>query len=393
MSTGTAAEHAERAAQRFATARKMTEKSQQVVGVLASMVSSASLTSAYFGGELALVPTLAAALGSAAFITVYLRLVRAGFQGCVLGREVVVGYLLAAGLSAMVAVQPAWCAVGPIWVSAAAVVLPGRRRIAALSVAGALISATALTLDTADRAHWYMWPTMVVLFTLVCAVAASVSLAQKWMWQLFLEAYSAREAQAILAVSEERLRFARDVHDLLGHNLSLIAVKSELAIRLTETDPARARAEMADVRTAARDALREVRAAVRGYRVMALDAELASVRAVLEAAGVRCTFPDTPPDLPPDVREVLAWVVREGVTNLLKHSDARHCTISLAEREGEAVLELSNDGARPATADPGSGLAGLTERIEALGGRLTTERSGQRFVLRVTAPLPVRSAA
>jgi two-component system sensor histidine kinase DesK len=219
------------------------------------------------------------------------------------------------------------------------------------------------------------------------------NLLQKWLWDLIQEAYVAREAQTRLAVIEERLRIARDLHDLLGHNLSLIAVKSELAIRMADDEADRSKTEMRDVRHAAREALREVRAAVRGYHVVELGAELAGVRAVLEAAGVRCTVAEPPTGLPAEVRGVLAWVVREGATNVLKHSDARRCEISFAAFEGSSVvLEMVNDGAHPAGVEIGTGLTGLSERAAALGGDITAEHAGQsRFLLRAAIPLPERA--
>jgi two-component system sensor histidine kinase DesK len=393
IGTGTSADIAERAARRFEKARRLTEGTFQFVGVGITVGLGMSLSSLYADGEIGwpLVALLLA--GLAAFTAMYMRLVRAGMQGRAPAGELVLSAVLAAVLCTMVAEHPLWIMLGPFWASVAALCLPGARRIAAICAGTGAVAATYSVVAAGDEAHWYMWPTMFVLLTLLSGVAVAGNMAQKWLWDVMQEAHAAREAQARLAVTEERLRFARDLHDLLGHNLSLIAVKSELAIRMTEADPARARAEMADVRQAARDALREVRAAVRGYRVVELDAELAGIRAVLEAAGVRCTVPRDLGELPAEIGGVLAWVVREGATNVLKHSDARRCDVTLARGDGSVVLEMVNDGARPAATGAGTGLTGLSERLAAVGGGLTAEHTGHgRFLLRATVPLPEPAA-
>src|SRR5215212_1235810 len=183
------------------------------------------------------------------------------------------------------------------------------------------------------------------------------------------ELRSAREELARMAVAEERLRFARDLHDLIGHSLSLIALKSELARRLAEVDPARAKAEMADVEEAARRALAEVRDAVSGYRQVSCAQALAEARSALSAAGITLRAPSGLPTLPGPVDAVLGWVVREATTNVLRHSDARTVTVELAATDDDAALTVTDDGRGPA-GGTGSGLAGLAERVAALGGRL-----------------------
>ena len=193
----------------------------------------------------------------------------------------------------------------------------------------------------------------------------------------------------ITVVAEERLRFARDLHDLLGHSLSLIALKSELAGRLAEADPARARAEMADVEAAARRALAEVRDAVSGYRQVSCGQALAEARAALSGAGIAVRLPRRVPALPGPVDAALGWVVREATTNVLRHSGARAVTVTLTEDGAEAVLTVTDDGRGPADdTEPGSGLAGLAERVGALGGSLTggAGRDGG-YELRAVLPL------
>lgn len=203
------------------------------------------------------------------------------------------------------------------------------------------------------------------------------------------ELHSARGEIRRLAASEERLRIARDLHDLLGHSLSVINLKSELAAKLVEQDPARAAAELADVQTVGRQALAEVREAVQGYRQLALDDALAGARTALSAAGIAYELEGPVPDLPPDVEEMFAWTVREGTTNVVRHSGAYRCAVRIRDGGGRAIVEVEDDGRAPErAAAAGSGLAGLTERAERLHGRLEAGAApGGGFRLRVVVPV------
>jgi len=200
---------------------------------------------------------------------------------------------------------------------------------------------------------------------------------------------AARGELARLAVAEERLRFGRDLHDLLGHSLSVIVLKSELAGRLLAAQPAKAAAEMADVERSARQALREVRAAVAGYRQLTLQAELAAARELLAAAGITALIVDDVGSLPAPLDALLAWAVREGITNVIRHSRAVGCEISLQRALDSVRLEIRDDG-RGAVADAaarGSGLAGLAERAAAAGGTLAAgSNPGGGFLLALQAP-------
>jgi two-component system, NarL family, sensor histidine kinase DesK len=197
----------------------------------------------------------------------------------------------------------------------------------------------------------------------------------------------AREQIARLAVGEERLRFARDLHDLIGHSLSVIALKSELAGRLIKATPGLAAHEVQDIEQVARDALREVREAVAGYRQPTLSAELAGAREALTAAGIELRAEDEHAALPPAVEAVLAWAVREGVTNVMRHSQARRCAIRIFKKNGSATVEVVDDG-RGGMPEPGSGLRGLRERVLERGGTLTAEPlPHEGFRLRVSLPL------
>ena len=209
--------------------------------------------------------------------------------------------------------------------------------------------------------------------------------------RLLIQAYQqlslAREQIARLAVGEERLRFARDLHDLIGHSLSVIALKSELAGRLIKTTPGLAAHEVEDIEKVARDALREVREAVAGYRQPTLAAELAGAHEALMAAGIEYHVDQDHTALPPAVESVLAWAVREGVTNVMRHSQATRCAIRIINKDDQAIVEVIDDG-RGGMPEAGSGLHGLEERVRERGGTLTAEPlPHEGFRLRVTLPL------
>lgn len=223
------------------------------------------------------------------------------------------------------------------------------------------------------------------LFTVRCSL---------WLLGVVTELDSTRSAQAALAVAEERLRFARDVHDVMGRRLSTIAVQAELAATLAARGEQAAVERMLEVRTAAHDALREARELAQGYRRTELAQEVAGAGSLLHSAGIRCDV--DLPALPAPWQEPAGWVVREAVTNVLRHSAATWVSITGTERR----LTVANDGAPPldpgdgATGPvaPGAGLRGLGERLGPLGATLEAERSGRDvFVLRVDFPEPASS--
>ncbi|MBJ8342086.1 sensor histidine kinase [Antrihabitans sp. YC3-6] len=200
---------------------------------------------------------------------------------------------------------------------------------------------------------------------------------------------AAREQLAVLAVAEERLRVGRDVHDILGHSLTVITIKTELAQRLIDVDVVRAKAELADIEKLAREALAGVRDTVGGLREVSLDGELANARTALSAAGI---VPELPSILPPMDRsraELFGWIVREAVTNVVRHSDARRCEITVASDS----IDVSDDGrgvgnGGVGNSTEGTGLVGLRERVAAAGGslRLGSDRGGRGFHLAVSFP-------
>ncbi len=192
-----------------------------------------------------------------------------------------------------------------------------------------------------------------------------------------------RDAQATiasLAAAEERARLARDLHDVLGHSLTVVAVKSELAGRLVERDPKRAIAEIADIEVLARTALADLRAAVSSYRDMNLDAELTAARTALDAAGIQAHLPVDARAVDEDLRPLFGWVLREGITNVIRHSRATECWVDL----NRSSVTVRDDGLGVPGDGKGNGLRGLTERAHELGANVTTA-NGQTggFVLTV----------
>ncbi|MFF3397236.1 sensor histidine kinase [Streptomyces sp. NPDC002659] len=212
-----------------------------------------------------------------------------------------------------------------------------------------------------------------------------------WVLAVMWELREARDVQARLAVAEERLRFGRDMHDVLGRNLAVIALKSELAVQLSRRGRAEAADQMVEVQRMAREAQQEIRELVRGYREVDLGVELQGAQGVLEAAGIDCRIEGgMGGDLPVPIQSALGWVVREATTNVLRHGDAARCVIRLEEAGDHAVLVVENDGApEPRTGAGGSGLAGLRERLTALDGSLDAGPAGEgRFQLTAKVPLP-----
>jgi two-component system sensor histidine kinase DesK len=200
----------------------------------------------------------------------------------------------------------------------------------------------------------------------------------------------ARDDLARLAVQEERNRFARDLHDILGHSLTVVTLKAELAGRLVHVDPDAAEREIADVERLTREALADVRSAVAGYRGITLVGELANARAALDAAGIAADLPTAVDDVPGERRALFGWAVREGVTNVVRHSGASRCTVTVS---ADAVDVRDDGGGRPDTVGPrrgelaaGHGLVGLGERARVLGGRVLTRSTSEGFQLRVELP-------
>lgn len=236
---------------------------------------------------------------------------------------------------------------------------------------------------------WLGYPLFIVGITLL--IATSVFVANHF------QAENARKSSELklshdevkrLAATAERERIGRDLHDLLGHTLSLVALKSELAGKLIERDPLAARREIDDIARVSRDALSQVRRAVSGIRAAGLAAELASARLLLEYAGVRFRYDLGDAQMAPELETVLALAVREAVTNIQRHARAKHASVVLQRKGADVRLRIEDDG-RGGVVAHGNGLSGMRERIEALHGRLRIESDavhGTRIEILLPAP-------
>ncbi|MEU9044169.1 MULTISPECIES: histidine kinase [unclassified Kitasatospora] len=279
-----------------------------------------------------------------------------------------------------------------------AVITPARYALRALAAMAALIAAVGLLIHASTD--------NIATFALSGFLSGVAMTGLQRLVATMKELREARAAVAHLAASEERLRLARDLHDLLGHSLSLITLKSELAGRFMDAgkDEA-ARAQVADIEQVARQSLIDVREAVTGFRRPTLPVELAAARTALAAAQVRLEaapeLVDSWPGLANEEAGALAWALREAVTNIIRHGEgATVCTVTgdeswEASGERYAVLEIADDGHGTGKSQPGNGLSGLEERLALVGGRLEAgagER-GKGFRLRASVPLRTMSAA
>ncbi|MEC3952757.1 sensor histidine kinase [Nocardia sp. CDC153] len=261
----------------------------------------------------------------------------------------------------------------------AAVVLPSRQSVVVvLLMVCIMLAATLLAVGTGGPPFFLAFIPLVVWMGRELGVRAQR-----------LQA-TARRQRAELAIIEERNRVARDVHDILGHSLTVITVKTELAQRLLDIDPERARAELADIERLARESLAGVRNTVGGLREVTLAGEVANARTALGAAEIAAELPDFA-DLPVRNNVIFGWVLREAVTNVVRHSGARHCWVRVTPTSIEVSDDgvgmrgsQDSDGAAPRT---GSGLNGLRERVRATGGTLTFTNRPEGG-LRVLASFP-----
>jgi two-component system sensor histidine kinase DesK len=227
-------------------------------------------------------------------------------------------------------------------------------------------------------------------------LVGGVGIGARLLWQSYLELLAAREEIGRLAVSEERLRFARDLHDLLGQSLAVLVLKSELvAKQLPASTDESIRQELRDLARVARKSLNDVREAASGYRRPSLSMEIGNARTALRAAGIGLRVEDSLGRVAAEQDSVLAWVVREGVTNVLRHSGAQKCVLRLARENGSARLEVIDDGRGAAALDgAGIGLIGLRERVELAGGKFDVKSEssgGLRLRVDLPAGLPAPS--
>jgi two-component system sensor histidine kinase DesK len=227
-----------------------------------------------------------------------------------------------------------------------------------------------------------------VAFVAFLTTALGVSmLGLRRMFQLIVELRAARDEVARLTAAEQQARFARDLHDVLGHNLSVIALKSQVARRTIDREPSTAVTAVIDIETVARQSLRDVRELVAGYRQRSLADEIAVADELLVAAGIQPLI-QRPPEMPDGAPgELLAWALREGTTNVIRHSHATQCRVTVTVDERHASLEIEDDGQAPAPNISGSGLRGLRERLSDAGGTVEAgPREGGGFRLAVNLP-------
>jgi two-component system sensor histidine kinase DesK len=328
--------------------------------------------------------TVAGGLGLAAFVTAYLTLVFRNIGRPFTPRVVVSLLAVLAVLAPLLTygLGGAWAGLFVYLSVACGATLPVRAAVWAIPAATVIMYLVGL--------RWDVKPDESLLLVPLIGFAM-VGVGQ--LIRTTVELQKARATVAHLAANEERLRLARDLHDLLGHSLSLITLKSELAGRMLPGDPDKAARQVADIEQVSRQALVDVREAVTGYRRPRLAAELAGAQVALTAAGVVAEVP-AEPDLtgvPEQSESALAWALREAVTNVVRHSGAEKCLVQLVRRQtlDGATLELSveDDGSGGAGGVPGNGLTGLMERLEKAGGTLEAGRikRGFRLVARVPA--------
>ncbi|WLQ33534.1 sensor histidine kinase [Streptomyces castrisilvae] len=327
--------------------------------------------------------------GLLAFNSLYISVVFRGFVKK--KRESPVTYVLLGALAAVtfalaIGYGGSWLLFFPLLSLACGTVLRSRRLV--LGLLGLAITACWIAIWRGDSAST-PWTLGYGTFISGAVTAAILTLSETVM-----ELRDTRQELARTAVERERLRFSRDLHDLLGHTLSVIVVKSEAARRLAPRDMDAALSQVADIESVGRQALTEIREAVTGYREGSLATELDRARSALTAAGIEPVVRRSGPPLAPQTEALLGWVVREAVTNVVRHSTAARCVFELGGGGERVRLTVTDDGrGRPDGPAPtpgigGTGLKGLTERLAAAGGSLVAG-PGPDGGFVVTAELPV----
>lgn len=244
----------------------------------------------------------------------------------------------------------------PFVVATAMFLLPFRASVTVLAVAVVATSIAAATIG--DFGAW----SLVIIVVIVGSIAGVVRV---------LDTAGARHRALTenLVITTERERVARDVHDVLGHSLTVVSVKAELAERLVDADPERAKDELVQIQQLTRQALAEIRATVGGLRVARLTEQIDASRRALEDAGIECRLPADPSVVEPRHRVVLAWALREAVTNVVRHSSAHTCSVEL----GSDWLTVADDGRGLRGRREGNGLRGMRERVHAAGGTVSVQ--------------------
>ncbi|MFI6056781.1 sensor histidine kinase [Streptomyces sp. NPDC051286] len=333
-------------------------------------------------------------LGLLVFNSLYINVVFRGFDKK--RRESPVSYVLLAVMALVtfglaIGYGGTWLLFFPLFSLACGVIL--RHRQLMLCLLGLAAVASLVAVWRGDNAS-DPWTIGYGTFISGAVTAAILTLSETVM-----ELRATRQELARTAVEKERLRFSRDLHDLLGHTLSVIVVKSEAARRLAPRDMDAALAQVADIESVGRQALTEIREAVTGYREGSLATELDRARSALTAAGIESVVRRSGPPLTPQTEALLGWVVRETVTNVVRHSAATTCSLLVDGTAERVRLTVTDDGRGPAGAPPapgigGTGLKGLTERLAAAGGSLTARPGpGGGFVVGAELPVDTVDAA
>jgi two-component system sensor histidine kinase DesK len=337
-------------------------------------------------------PALPAALGLTAFVVLYMLVMPPAWSDrpppkarmfTMLGGLAALGLALAAGYAG----DPGWLVVLLFVGAAGAAALRPAAQVVGWLV-GVVVAQVAIGLAHGAGSGE-------IGFTAFGTVLAGMLVFVVRRMNYLIEELRATQAElAEAAVSQERLRFSRDLHDLLGHTLSVIVVKAAVVRRLAEQDAGVAAREAGDIEDIGRRALVEVREAVTGYRERTFGTELDGARKALAGAGIDATIRESGDPLPPAAESVFGWAVREGVTNVIRHSGARRCDIDIQLLDGHAVLDICDDG-KGVPADEtahqaavGHGLRGIAERVRAAGG---TFEAGDRAAggFRLSARIPV----
>lgn len=307
--------------------------------------------------------------------------------------------------------DPRWTLPGLLapWIAVSTLAVNMARRhavpmlmVGAAIAAGQILAARALDQGAASQA-WSLQLPGIGPTLFMTALTPAMVFFTVWWWGIIVKLDHARKNQADLAVARERLRFASDLHDIQGHHLQVIALKAELAERLLERDVAGAKTQLQETRQEARTALEQTRALVQGLRQVSLDQELTNAAEVLESAGISSTHHVDATPASPETRHLLGLVVREATTNILRHSHAKEASYHLNHMaHGAWRLTVYNDGAardlvspspesgddardksvhNPAVRQEGTGLAGLSERLDAAGGELLVTHAGGTFTV------------
>ncbi|MEV0737382.1 histidine kinase [Streptomyces sp. NPDC050549] len=373
--------------------RNRSEVLRKLVWILPWLVFLGAPVQDLLGGHHTTSATTAGWVGLVAFTGTYLavvfRTMGRPYSGWLVAALVAVLWVLAVALA--LSLGNSWLGLFVYVSVSCGVTLPLRAAYWTIPLTTAAMMLTGWFVDDLDEA----WG----LFLIVLLVGYSMT-GVRQLVRTTVELRKARATVAQLAANEERLRLARDLHDLLGHSLSLITLKSELACRMLPDHPDKAAQQVADIEQVSRQALVDVREAVTGYRRPRLPGELAGAQVALTAAGVTADLPAEPDltDVPEESESALAWALREAITNVVRHSGAQRCVVELVRRQtlDGPMLELSveDNGSGGSGKGPGNGLCGLTERLDKVGGSLevTRVKRGFRLVARVPAGVPVSSA-